>query len=62
MQWKSTGKVFTSVGHRWLPTGRTSTINGTKCPMTGITSNPIVPLKETSLLTKVENFVVQIVL
>ncbi|GJY71181.1 retrovirus-related pol polyprotein from transposon TNT 1-94 [Tanacetum coccineum] len=48
MEWKPTRKVFTSVGHRWLPTGRTFTINGTKCPMTRITSNPIVPLKETS--------------
>ncbi|GJR38516.1 retrovirus-related pol polyprotein from transposon TNT 1-94 [Tanacetum coccineum] len=48
MEWKPTGKVFTSVGHRWLPTGRTFTINGTKYPMTRITSNPIVPPKETS--------------
>ncbi|GJT41732.1 retrovirus-related pol polyprotein from transposon TNT 1-94 [Tanacetum coccineum] len=48
IEWKPTGKVFTSVGHRWLPTGRTFTINGTKCPMTRITSNPIVPPKETS--------------
>nr|GEZ30155.1 integrase, catalytic region, zinc finger, CCHC-type, peptidase aspartic, catalytic [Tanacetum cinerariifolium] len=48
MEWKSTGKVFTSVGHRWLPTGTTFVINGTKCPMTRITSNPRVPPKETS--------------
>ncbi|GJU35866.1 retrovirus-related pol polyprotein from transposon TNT 1-94 [Tanacetum coccineum] len=48
MEWKPTGKVFTSVGHRWLPTGRTFTINGTKFPMTRITSNPIVPPQETS--------------
>ncbi|GKE33056.1 hypothetical protein Tco_1452378 [Tanacetum coccineum] len=48
MGWKPTCKVFTSVRHRWLPTGRTFTINGTKCPMTRITSNPIVPPKETS--------------
>ncbi|GJU68492.1 integrase, catalytic region, zinc finger, CCHC-type containing protein [Tanacetum coccineum] len=48
MEWKPTCKVFTSVRHRWLPTGRTFTINGTKCPMTKITSNPIVPPKETS--------------
>ncbi|GKB68959.1 hypothetical protein Tco_0930371 [Tanacetum coccineum] len=48
MEWKPTGKVFTSVGHRWLPTGRTFTINGTKYPMTRIASNPIVLPKETS--------------
>nr|GEU64038.1 hypothetical protein [Tanacetum cinerariifolium] len=46
--WKPTGKVFTSVGNRWLPTGQTFTIDGTKCPMTRITSTPIVHHKETS--------------
>ncbi|GJY51974.1 retrovirus-related pol polyprotein from transposon TNT 1-94 [Tanacetum coccineum] len=45
---KPTSKVFTSVGYRWLPTGRTFTIDRTKCPMTRITSIPIVPLKEPS--------------
>ncbi|GJR61965.1 hypothetical protein Tco_1504127 [Tanacetum coccineum] len=48
MEWKSTRKVFTNVGHRWLPTGRTFTINETHCPLTRITSNPIVLPKETS--------------
>nr|GEX14298.1 retrovirus-related Pol polyprotein from transposon TNT 1-94 [Tanacetum cinerariifolium] len=48
MEWKPTSKVFTSVGHRWLPTRRTRTINGTKFPMTRITSNLIVPPMETS--------------
>ncbi|GJW69601.1 retrovirus-related pol polyprotein from transposon TNT 1-94 [Tanacetum coccineum] len=77
LEWKPTSKVFTSVGHRWLPTGRTFTINGTKCPMTRITSNPIVPPKETSQTpiithnlevkvyhrrTKVANSVIKIVL
>ncbi|GJW36358.1 retrovirus-related pol polyprotein from transposon TNT 1-94 [Tanacetum coccineum] len=77
LEWKPTRKLFTSVGHRWLPTGRTFTINGTKCPMTRITSNPIVPPKETSqtpIITpnlevkvyrrrpKVANSVIQIVL
>ncbi|GJS13734.1 hypothetical protein Tco_0408206 [Tanacetum coccineum] len=46
--WKPTGKVFTSVGYRWLPTGWTFTIDGTKCPMTRITSTKVVPPKETS--------------
>ncbi|GJR47612.1 hypothetical protein Tco_1315715 [Tanacetum coccineum] len=48
MEWKPTGKVFTSVGHWWLPTSRTFTINETNCPLTRITSNPIVPPEETS--------------
>ncbi|GJR16213.1 hypothetical protein Tco_0798865 [Tanacetum coccineum] len=74
---KPTSKVFTSVGHKWLPTGWTFTINGTKCPMTRITFNPIVPPQETSQTpvitstpeikvyrrrTKVAKYVVQIVL
>ncbi|GJW61786.1 hypothetical protein Tco_0111121 [Tanacetum coccineum] len=46
--WKPTGKVFTSVGYRLLPIGRTFTIDGTKCPMTRITSTKVVPPKETS--------------
>ncbi|GJW48451.1 putative reverse transcriptase domain-containing protein [Tanacetum coccineum] len=48
MEWKPTTKVFTSVRHRWLPRGQAFTINGTKCHMTRITSNPIVPPQETS--------------
>nr|GEY90406.1 retrovirus-related Pol polyprotein from transposon TNT 1-94 [Tanacetum cinerariifolium] len=48
MEWRLTGKVFTSVGHRWLPTGRTFNINRTQSPLTRITSNPIVPPKKTS--------------
>ncbi|GJS33577.1 hypothetical protein Tco_0531959 [Tanacetum coccineum] len=46
--WKPTSKIFTSVGYRWLPTGRTFTIDGTKPPLTRITSTRIVPPKETS--------------
>ncbi|GJU38084.1 hypothetical protein Tco_1186438 [Tanacetum coccineum] len=42
-EWKSTSKVFTSVRHRWLPTGRTFTIDGKKCPMTRITYTKVVP-------------------
>ncbi|GJR39147.1 retrovirus-related pol polyprotein from transposon TNT 1-94 [Tanacetum coccineum] len=48
--WKPSSKVFTSVGYRWLPTRRIFTIDGTKCPITRITSTPIVPPKETNLL------------
>ncbi|GJU83937.1 retrovirus-related pol polyprotein from transposon TNT 1-94 [Tanacetum coccineum] len=46
--WKPTGKVFNNVGYRWKPTGRTYTIAGNTCPLTMITSTPIVPPKETS--------------
>ncbi|GJV89883.1 hypothetical protein Tco_1533821 [Tanacetum coccineum] len=44
--WKPTGKVFTSVGHRWLTTGKTFTIDGNKCPLTRITSTTTVPPKK----------------
>nr|GEU75825.1 reverse transcriptase domain-containing protein [Tanacetum cinerariifolium] len=43
MEWKPTSKVFTSVRHMWLLIGGTFIINGAKCLMTRITSNPIVP-------------------
>ncbi|GJS77812.1 hypothetical protein Tco_0727693 [Tanacetum coccineum] len=46
--WKLTGKVFTGVEYRWLPTGRSFTIDRTKCSMTRIASTLIVPPKETS--------------
>ncbi|GJR01024.1 retrovirus-related pol polyprotein from transposon TNT 1-94 [Tanacetum coccineum] len=49
---ETTGKVFTNVGHRWIPTGRTFTIDGTKCPLTRITSTIVVPPKK-PLPTKV---------
>ncbi|GJX58631.1 hypothetical protein Tco_0290021 [Tanacetum coccineum] len=48
-EWKPTGKVFTNVGHRWLPTGRNFTIDGTKCPLTRITSTKIVPPRNEDL-------------
>ncbi|GJU53685.1 hypothetical protein Tco_1227399 [Tanacetum coccineum] len=57
-EWKSTGKVFTSVGHRWLPTGRTFIIDGTKSPMTRITSTKVVPPREsiqTTVITKISS-------
>ncbi|GJS32591.1 retrovirus-related pol polyprotein from transposon TNT 1-94 [Tanacetum coccineum] len=43
---KLTGKVFTNVGYRWIPTGRTFTIDGNKCPLTRITSTTVVPPKK----------------
>ncbi|GKA35527.1 hypothetical protein Tco_0722018, partial [Tanacetum coccineum] len=46
--WKPTGKVFTEIGYRWKPTGRTFTLVGNSCPLTRITSNKVVPIKETT--------------
>ncbi|GKB32938.1 hypothetical protein Tco_0872339, partial [Tanacetum coccineum] len=46
--WKPTGKVFTNVGLKWKPTGRFFTIVGNSCPLTRLTPNKIVPLKETT--------------
>ncbi|GJS97595.1 integrase, catalytic region, zinc finger, CCHC-type containing protein [Tanacetum coccineum] len=42
-EWTPTGKVFTKVGNRWLPARRTFTIDGTKYPLTRITSTKVVP-------------------
>ncbi|GKA80904.1 integrase, catalytic region, zinc finger, CCHC-type containing protein [Tanacetum coccineum] len=46
--WKPTGKVFTNIGYRRKPIGRTFTIAGKTCPLTRITSTKVVPLKETT--------------
>ncbi|GJU84477.1 retrovirus-related pol polyprotein from transposon TNT 1-94 [Tanacetum coccineum] len=46
--WKPARKILTNVGCRWLPTGRTFTIDGKKCLVTRITSTRVVPPKETS--------------
>ncbi|GKE65646.1 integrase, catalytic region, zinc finger, CCHC-type containing protein [Tanacetum coccineum] len=46
--WKPTGKVFTEIGYRWKPTGITFTLVGNSYPLTRITSNKVVPLKETT--------------
>ncbi|GJY63524.1 retrovirus-related pol polyprotein from transposon TNT 1-94, partial [Tanacetum coccineum] len=44
--WKSTGKVLTSVGYQWRPTGRTFTL-GEQCPLTRLTEPKVVPAKQT---------------
>ncbi|GKB45003.1 hypothetical protein Tco_0889945 [Tanacetum coccineum] len=46
--WKSTDHVFTEVGLKWKPTGRTFTIVGNSCLLTRITSANVVPLKKTT--------------
>ncbi|GJV24643.1 retrovirus-related pol polyprotein from transposon TNT 1-94 [Tanacetum coccineum] len=56
--WKCTRKIFNTVGYRWIPTGRTFTINGNKCPLTRITPDSKVPLKKPVTTT----VVVQIIL
>nr|GFA82613.1 hypothetical protein [Tanacetum cinerariifolium] len=44
--WKTTGKVFKTVGHIWKPTGRTFTLVGNVCPLTRIATLTIVPPRE----------------
>nr|GFB19648.1 hypothetical protein [Tanacetum cinerariifolium] len=44
--WKTTGKVFKTVGHIWKPTGRTFTLVGNVCPLTRIATPTIVPHRE----------------
>ncbi|GJW19626.1 hypothetical protein Tco_0027062 [Tanacetum coccineum] len=47
--WKPMGKVFTEIRYSWKPTSRNFTIIGNRCPLTRITSNKIVPPKETTI-------------
>nr|GFB37345.1 hypothetical protein [Tanacetum cinerariifolium] len=44
--WKTTGKVFKTVGYKWKPTGRTFTLVGNVCPLTRIATATIVPPRE----------------
>nr|GEZ33735.1 hypothetical protein [Tanacetum cinerariifolium] len=44
--WKTTGKVFKSVGHIWKPTGRIFTLVEIECPLTRIATPTIVPPRE----------------
>nr|GFC56227.1 hypothetical protein [Tanacetum cinerariifolium] len=44
--WKTTGKVFKSVGLIWKPTGRIFTLVGNVCPLTRIATPTIVPPME----------------
>ncbi|GJY35721.1 retrovirus-related pol polyprotein from transposon TNT 1-94 [Tanacetum coccineum] len=46
--WKSTDHVFTEVGLKWKPIGRTFTIVGNSCLLTRITSANLLPLKKTT--------------
>nr|GFA46492.1 integrase, catalytic region, zinc finger, CCHC-type, peptidase aspartic, catalytic [Tanacetum cinerariifolium] len=51
--WKSTGKVFKTVGYIWKPTGRTFTLVGNVCPLTRIATATIVPLREPIPIVKI---------
>ncbi|GJZ04058.1 hypothetical protein Tco_0537333 [Tanacetum coccineum] len=44
--WKASGKVLTSVGYQWRPTGRIFTL-GEQCPLTRLTKPKVVPAKQT---------------
>nr|GEX93059.1 reverse transcriptase domain-containing protein [Tanacetum cinerariifolium] len=44
--WKSTCKVFKTVGYVWKPTGRIFTLVGNVCPLTRIATATIVPPRE----------------
>ncbi|GJS95496.1 retrovirus-related pol polyprotein from transposon TNT 1-94 [Tanacetum coccineum] len=44
----ATCHVFTEVGFKWKPTGRTFTIVGNSCPLTRFTSTNVVPPKQTT--------------
>nr|GEZ43464.1 hypothetical protein [Tanacetum cinerariifolium] len=44
--WKTTGKVFKTVGYKWTPTGWTFTLVGNVCPLTRIATATIVPPRE----------------
>nr|GEX47927.1 hypothetical protein [Tanacetum cinerariifolium] len=38
--------MFTTIGHKWRPTGRTFTLVGNVCPLTRITTTAIMPLRK----------------
>ncbi|GJX33528.1 hypothetical protein Tco_0243383 [Tanacetum coccineum] len=51
--WKATGKIFTSVGSKWKPTGRKFTLGDT-CPLTRITKPEVVPLEKSGSVSTSE--------
>nr|GFA46252.1 integrase, catalytic region, zinc finger, CCHC-type, peptidase aspartic, catalytic [Tanacetum cinerariifolium] len=44
--WKTTGKVFKTVGYKWRPTGRIFMLVGNVCPLTRIATAPLAPSRE----------------
>nr|GFC27229.1 hypothetical protein [Tanacetum cinerariifolium] len=60
--WKTTGKVFKTVGHIWKPTGRTFTLIGKVFPLTRIATPTIVPpRKPIPIVNKTDKPVVTLV-
>ncbi|GJR61977.1 putative reverse transcriptase domain-containing protein [Tanacetum coccineum] len=51
--WKTTGKIFASVGSKWRPTGRKITLGDT-CPLTRITKPEVVPLEKSGSVSTSE--------
>ncbi|GKD12563.1 hypothetical protein Tco_1196970 [Tanacetum coccineum] len=51
--WKATGKIFTSVGSKWIPTGRKFTLGDT-CPLTRITKPEAVALDKSGSISTSE--------
>nr|GEU51550.1 hypothetical protein [Tanacetum cinerariifolium] len=45
--WQTTRKMFITIGHKWIPTGRTFSLVGNVCPLTRITTTAIVPFRKT---------------
>ncbi|GKA14212.1 retrovirus-related pol polyprotein from transposon TNT 1-94 [Tanacetum coccineum] len=43
--WKATGKLFTTIGHQWRPTGRLLPL-GDQCPLTRNTPPKVLPTKQ----------------
>ncbi|GKC59985.1 hypothetical protein Tco_1087583 [Tanacetum coccineum] len=54
-EWKPTCKMFKNGRYKWVPTGRTFTIVGTKCPLARFTSTKIVPPRIPVKLTVTKN-------
>nr|GEZ74854.1 hypothetical protein [Tanacetum cinerariifolium] len=60
--WKTTRKVFKSVGHIWKPTGRIFTLVGNVCPLTRIATPTIMPPREpTPIVNSTDKLVVTLV-
>ncbi|GJW70058.1 retrovirus-related pol polyprotein from transposon TNT 1-94 [Tanacetum coccineum] len=56
-EWKPTGWILTTIGHRWIPTGRTFNLVGNQCPLTRITPAIVVPpgqILTTTVISTVE--------
>ncbi|GJY62306.1 hypothetical protein Tco_0462963 [Tanacetum coccineum] len=48
--WKATGKVLTSIGYQWRPTGRIFTL-GEQYPLTRLTKPKVVPATQTKTVS-----------